>query len=202
MALLRGGGCRFLQTLTPQHRYVFRITTLRFLYCISFTNGIARGIALGSPHNSVRLHTSAWPKPPSLRRGSPDSSKHRLEDFCATLGTFLPPTKRSSRVSTSVGPETRLFYPLLSCTKEGRWSTTHSGPALSEPLPLQREVQDVDVEDFYVPDSSGRLVCHCRPERCPILTFRSSGGTGSSFGLPLEERLTSTRLFPLAWPWF
>ncbi len=27
------------------------------------------------------------------------------------------------------------------------------------------------------------------------------GGTGSSFGLLLEERLTSTRFFPLAWPW-
>ncbi len=34
--------------------------------------------------------------------------------------------------------------------------------------------------------------------RMPIFTFRSSGGTGSSFGLPLEERLTSTRFFPLA----
>ncbi len=41
---------------------------------------------------------------------------------------------------------------------------THSGPASPEPLPLQREVQDVDVEDYYVPDSSGKLVCHCRPK--------------------------------------
>ncbi len=39
-ALLRGGGRRFLQTFsTPQHRYVFHITTPRFLYRISFTNG-------------------------------------------------------------------------------------------------------------------------------------------------------------------
>ncbi len=124
------------------------------------------GIALDSPHNSVRLHTSVWPKPPLLRRGSADSSKQPLEGFCATSGTFLPPTKGSNRGSTSVGPETRLFQPLLSCTKEGRWSTTHSGPASSEPLPLQREVQDVDVEDCYVPDSSGKLVCHCRHEGC------------------------------------
>ncbi len=28
------------------------------------------------------------------------------------------------------------------------------------------KVQDVDVEDYYVPDSSGRLVRHCRPEGC------------------------------------
>ncbi len=28
-----------------------------------------RGIALGSPHSSVRLHTSVWAKSPPLRRG-------------------------------------------------------------------------------------------------------------------------------------
>ncbi len=43
---------------------------------------------------------------------------------------------------------------------------TYSRPASSEPLPLQREVQDVDVEDYSVSDSSGRLVCHYRPEIC------------------------------------
>ncbi len=104
--------------------------------------------------------------PPRFNKGSPDSSKKRLEGFCATAGTFLPPTKGSNCGSASVAPETRLFQPLLPCTKVGRQSTTHSGPASSEPLPLQREVQDVDVEDYYVPDSSGRLDCHCRPEGC------------------------------------
>ncbi len=79
---------------------------------------------------------------------------------------FIPPTKWSNRGSTSVGRETRLFQPLLSCTKEGRWSTNHSGPASSEPLPLRREVQDVDVEDYYVLYSNGRLVFHCWPEGC------------------------------------
>jgi len=121
---------------------------------------------LGFPHSSVRLHTSVWPKPPSLRQGSPDSSKQRLKGFCATAGSFLPPTKGCNRGSNSVGPGARLFQPLLFCTKEGRQSMTHSGPASSEPLPLQREVQHVDVEDYYVPDSSGRLVRHCRPEAC------------------------------------
>ncbi len=38
---------------------------------------------------------------------------------------------------------------------------TYFRPASSEPLPLQSEVQNVDVEDYYVTDSSGRLVCHC-----------------------------------------
>ncbi len=71
-----------------------------------------------------------------------------------------------NRGSNSVGPGARLFQPLLFCTKEGRQSMTHSGPASSEPLPLQREVQHVDVEDYYVPDSSGRLVRYCRPETC------------------------------------
>ncbi len=107
-----------------------------------------RGIALGSPHSLVWLHTSVWPKPPSHRQGSPDSSKQSLEGFCATAGTFLPPTKGSNRGSTSVGHETKIFQPLR--TKEERRSTTHSGPASSEPLPLQREFQDVDVEDVIM----------------------------------------------------
>ncbi len=50
-----------------------------------------------SDSDSVRIHTSVWPKPPSLWQGSPDSSKQHLEGFCATAGTFLPPTKGSNR---------------------------------------------------------------------------------------------------------
>ncbi len=46
------------------------------------------GIAVGSPHNSVRLHTSVWEKSPPVRRGSPDSSKQRLQGLCSTTGTF------------------------------------------------------------------------------------------------------------------
>ncbi len=128
----------------------------------SWMGASTRCIALGSTHSSVRLHTSVWLKPPSLWRGSPESSKQHLEVFCAAAGTFLPPTKGSNRGTTSVRPGARLFQQLLSWTKEGRWSMIHSVPALSEPLPLQ----DVDVEDYYVPDSSGRLVRHCRPEGC------------------------------------
>ncbi len=45
------------------------------------------GIAVGSPHNSVRLHTSVWEKSPPLRQGSPDSSKQRLQGLCSTTGT-------------------------------------------------------------------------------------------------------------------
>ncbi len=52
-----------------------------------------RGIALGSPHNSVRLHTSVWEKSPPLRRGSADSSKQCLQGFCSTTRTFLPSTE-------------------------------------------------------------------------------------------------------------
>ncbi len=120
-----------------------------------------------SLHSSVRLHTSVWPETP-LGSDSVHLTvvSNASKAFCAKAGTFLPPTKGSNCGSASVAPETRLFQPLLPCTKVGRQSTTHSGPASSEPLPLQREVQDVDVEDYYVPDSSGRLDCHCRPEGC------------------------------------
>ncbi len=46
------------------------------------------GIALGSPHDSDRLHTSVWEKSPPLRRGSTDSSKQRLQGFCSTARAF------------------------------------------------------------------------------------------------------------------
>ncbi len=154
-----------------------------------------------STYNSVRLHISVWPKPPSLRRGSPDSSKQCIGGFCATSGTLLPTTKGSNRGSTSVGPEIRLFQSLLSCTKEGRWSTTHSGPASSEALLLQREVQDVDVEDYYVPGSSGRLVCHCRPRNAyfPIQVVRRHRKflQFAFGGKPYQYKVLP---FGLAWP--
>ncbi len=60
-----------------------------------------RGIAVGSPHNSNRLHSSVWKKSPPFRRGSPDSSKQRLQGFCSTTGTFLPPAERSNKVPQS-----------------------------------------------------------------------------------------------------
>ncbi len=77
------------------------------------------GIAVGSLHNSNRLHSSVWEKSPPFRRGSPDSSKQRLQGFCSTTGTFLPPAERSNRGSTAVGSRTRFLQPLLPRSKEG-----------------------------------------------------------------------------------
>ncbi len=152
---------------TPQVRYVFLSTTLCFLYRISFTNGnVYQGYRFGF-YSSVHLHTSVWEEsPPPLQRSSADSSKQRLEGFCATTGTFLPPTERIDRGNTSVGHRTRIFQPLLPCSKEGRRPETHSGSAAPEPFPLQREVQDADNEDDHVSDSRRGLVCHYRPKGC------------------------------------
>ncbi len=152
---------------TCQHRYVFQNTTLSILYSISFPNGnVNQGYRLGfSAQFGPATHFSLAAIPP-LQRGSQDSSKQRLKGFCATAGMFLPPPQRGNRGSPSIGPGTRLFQPLFPCAKKGRRFTTHSRSASSEPFPLQREVQDVDAEDYYVSDSSGRLVCHCQPEKC------------------------------------
>ncbi len=165
----------------------------------SWMGASTRCIALGSTHSSVRLHTSVWPKPPSLWRGSPESSKQHLEVFCATAGTFLPPTKGSNRGTTSVRPGARLFQQLLSWTKEGRWSMIHSVPALSEPLPLQSS--RCWRWRLLCPRFKWKTGSSLSTRRMPIFTFRLSGGTGNSFGLLLEGRLTSTRFFPLAWSW-
>ncbi len=124
------------------------------------------GIAVGSPHNSNRLHSSVWEKSPPLRRGSPDSSKQRLQGLCSTTGTFLPPTERSNRGNTAVGSRTRVLQPLLPRSKEGRRLEAYSGSTAFEFFPLQGEVQDADDEDHHVSGPGGGLVCHHRPEGC------------------------------------
>ncbi len=125
-----------------------------------------RGIALGSLHSSVRLHTSVWEKSPPLRRSSSDSSKQCLGGFCTTTGAFLPPTEISDRGNTSVGHRTRVLQLLLPCSKKGRRPEAHSGSAASEFFPLQMEVQDADDENHHVSDSRRGLVCHYRPKGC------------------------------------
>ncbi len=125
-----------------------------------------RGIAVGSLHNSNQLHSSVWKKKPPFRRGSPDSSKQRLQGLCSTTGTFLPPTERSNRGSTAVGSRTRVLQPLLPRSKEGRWLEAYSGSTAFEFFPLQREVQDADDENHHASGPGGRLVCHHRPQGC------------------------------------
>ncbi len=125
-----------------------------------------RGIAVGSPHNSNRLHSSVWEKSPSFRRGSPDSSKQRRQGFCSTTGTFLPPAERSNRGSTAVGSRTRFLQLLLPRSKEGRRLKAYPGSTAFESFPLQREVQNADDENYHVSGPGGRLVCHHRPEGC------------------------------------
>ncbi len=99
-------------------------------------------------------------KSPPLRRASPDSSKQRLQGFCSTTGTFLPPTERSNRGNTAVGSRTRVLQPLLPRSKEGRRLEAYSGSTAFEFFPLQREVQDADDENHHVSGPGGGLVCH------------------------------------------
>ncbi len=124
------------------------------------------GIAVGSLHNSNRLHSSVWEKSLPLRQGSTDSSKQRLQGLCSTTGTFLPPTERSNRGSTAVGSRTRVLQPLLPRSKEGRRLEAYSGSTAFKFFPLQREVQDADDKNHHVSGPGKGLVCHHRPERC------------------------------------
>ncbi len=124
------------------------------------------GIAEGSPHNSVRLHTSVWEKSPPLWRGSSDSSKQPLQGLCSTTGTFLPPTERSNRGSIAVGHRTRVLQPLLPRSKEGWRPEAHSGSTAFEFFSLQREVQDADNENHHVSGPRRGLVCRYRTKGC------------------------------------
>ncbi len=155
-----------------------------------------RGITLGSPHNSVRLHTSVWPKP------------SRFD------GVHLTVVSSASKASV-------LHQELSSLLLKG---------AIEE-VPQSDLKQDFFSRYFLVPKKDPfwtcviwtspftkgssrcwrwRLLCprlkwetglSLSTWRMPIFTFRSSGSTETSFGLPLEDRLTNTRFFPLTWPW-
>ncbi len=114
-----------------------------------------RGIAVGSPHNSNRLHSSVWKKSPPFRRDSPDSSKQRLQGFCSTTGTFLPPAERSNRGSTAVGSRTRFLQPLLPRSKEGRRLEAYSGSTAFESfkfkmLTMRTIMSQVQEGDWFV----------------------------------------------------
>ncbi len=124
-----------------------------------------------------------------LYRSSADSSKQRLEGFCATTGTFLLPTERSDRGNTSVGHRTRVLQPLLPCSKKERRPKTHSGSAASEPFPLQREIQNADDENNHVSDSRRGLVCYYRPKG------RSKGCILSHPGRPAIQEVPSVCLW-------
>ncbi len=125
-----------------------------------------RCIVSGSLHSSVWLHTSVWLQSPRFYgvHQTVVSSTSTASVLQQELSSFL--LKGAIEEVPQSDLEQGLFQLLFPCAKE-RWRfTTHSRSASSEPLPLQREVQDVDVEDYYVSDLSWRLVCHCRPERC------------------------------------
>ncbi len=67
-AFLRGGGRHLSQTFsTPHDRYCMSSSARHSASSIAFISlmGVStRGISLGSPHSSVRLHTSVWAKSP------------------------------------------------------------------------------------------------------------------------------------------
>ncbi len=75
------------------------------------------GLLNGSVYRGYRFgrfgpatHFSLGKSPP-LRQGSTDGSKQRLQGFCSTVRTFLPPTERSDRGNTTVGHRTRVLQP-------------------------------------------------------------------------------------------
>ncbi len=83
---------------------------------------VAEGAAASRPSKWERIpgvslwairsgNTLQFGKIPPLRQGSTDGSKQRLQGFCSTVRTFLPPTERSDRGNTTVGHRTRVLQP-------------------------------------------------------------------------------------------
>ncbi len=113
---------------------------------------VYQGYRLGfSAQFGLATHFSLAAVPPA---STGFTCKQRLKGFCATAGTVLSPLQGGNRGNPLIRPWARLFQLLFSFAKEGRRSTTYSRPVSSELLPLQREVQDDDIEDYYVTDSS------------------------------------------------
>ncbi len=82
---------------------------------------VAEGAAASMPSKWERIPgvslgrfgpaTLQFGKIPPPRRDSTDGSKQRLQGFCCTVRTFLPPTERSDRGNTAVGCRTRVLQP-------------------------------------------------------------------------------------------
>ncbi len=85
---------------------------------------------------------------PLLLSNSPDSRKQRLEGFCATSGTSSLLLKGAIEEVPQSDLKQGFFIRYFLVPKKGGGLQPRMGPVSSEPLPLQREVQDVDVEDL------------------------------------------------------
>lgn len=133
---------------------------------LSRMGAVTRGIAVDSSHSSVRLHSPVLPQPPSVQRDFSYCSQQRHSGFCATAGNFFPPSQRSYRGGSCGGNRTRLLQPLFPGSEERRRLASHSRPPQTKFRPLQREIQDVDVESHHLSDSTRRLVRDNRPQGC------------------------------------
>ncbi len=133
---------------------------------IAFQSGMGaptRGIALGSPHSSVRLHTSVWEESPPRFDGvqlTVVNSASKASVLQQELSSLLQKGAIEEIPQSDIEREffSRYFLVLK--------NETHSGSAASEPFSLQREVQDADDENDHVSDSRRGLVCHYRPKGC------------------------------------
>ncbi len=102
---------------------------------------------------------------PLLLSNSPDSRKQRLEGFCATSGTSSLLLKGAIEEVPQSDLKQGFFIRYFLVPKKGG--------GLQPILDLCRLNLSLYKGKFkmltlktYVPDSSGRLVCHCRPEGC------------------------------------
>ncbi len=178
-----GGGRHLSQTFsTPQVRYVFLSTTLCFLYRISFTNrSIYQGHRFGfSAQFGPATHFSLGEIPPSRFDG-------------------VQLTVVSSASNASVLQQELSFLLLIGAIEEVPQLDIEQGFLSRYFLVPKRDgVQDVDVEDYHVPDSGRGLVRHYRPE----------GGLFSHPGHPAAHEVPSVCLWreslpiqgPSLWP--
>ncbi len=123
------------------------------------------GIAVGSPHNSVRLQSSVWEKSPPLRRVhlTVVNSASKASVLQQELSSLLQKGAIEYCSQTSNEGSSADYF---SRSKEGRRLEAYSGSTAFEFFPLQREVQDADDKNHHVSGPGGGLVCHHRPKGC------------------------------------
>ncbi len=192
-----------LQTFsTPQNRYVFHITTLCFLYRISFTNGsVYRGVSLWILRTIQSGYTLQFGRSPPRFDGvhlTVVSSPSKASVLHQGLSSLLlkGAIEEVPQSDLKQGFFSRYF---LVPKKDGGLRPILDLHRLNlslykekfKMLTLKTVMSQIQVGNWFVTVDQKDAYFHIQIIRRQRKFLR----------LPLEERLTSTRFFPLAWPW-
>ncbi len=128
-----------------------------------YLEGPAGSVALDSLYDPVRLHTPICSQPLQRVLLTAVNSASEASVLQQEVTSLL---KRVIEEVSLFGSTQWLLQPVNSSSEEGWWFASYTRSAQAELLPLQREIQDVDVQEHSFPGPRVGLVRYGRPEGC------------------------------------